>query len=327
MLPLPAAEPFDSPGHAFEVAWNGVRALACVQTGGLRLNGRALRDLTPRYPEMQTLRSLLPDETIVDGELIATDAQGRPDAGALEERENADDPWSVAAGVREHPITYVVYDLLYARGRSLLHDPLHRRRAQLTDLLRSTDRIYVPRPVPAEGIALFEAAQEKGLEGIVAKRLDGRYHPGRRHPDWLLVQAVRQEDFPVVGLVPGQGGHLLEALIVGSYDGQGFPPVGRVVGGFDAQAALRLRRRLDRLAVVPAPTGHPFTQGDICWVEPKVVVGVKFSEWDAGGFLRFPIFCGLRPDVAPQECVRTPLVEPVRRQRSPVDIELPRLPL
>ncbi len=327
MLPLPALEPFDSPAHCFEVAWDGVRALAFVERSGLRLSGRALRDLTPAYPEIQVLQRLVPQDTILDGDLIVPDAEGRPDASALQEREHADDAWGLNAALRRHPVTYVVFDLLYLRGESLLNEPLQHRKALLAEALVSSDRVYVPQAVTGEGVALFDAAREKGLGGILAKRLDGKYHPGRRHPDWLLIQAVRRDDFVVSGFVPGRSSRLLEALIVASYDGQRFQPVGRVVGGFDAQAALRLRRQLDRLPSASPLAGHPWAQAEICWVEPRVVVCVKFSEWDANGLLRFPIFCGLRAEVTPQECVRTPMVDPLKPRGPRTTIELPRLPL
>jgi DNA ligase D-like protein (predicted ligase) len=326
MLPMPAAEPFDSVSHCFEVAWDGVRALASVDGQGLRLWGRTLRDLTAQYPETQLLQELLPLETVVDGELIVPDQAGRPDFTALQERQHAERPASVERAVRLHPVTYVVYDLLYLRGRSLLREPLHRRRTLLRDTLRTSGRIYVPDSVQGEGMAFFEAAQENGLQGIVAKRLDGLYHAGRRHPDWLLVQAVRREDFVILGYQPGSGGRLLESLIVGSYDGYGFRPVGKVVGGYDDAAARRLRQRLDNL-----PTGQPQAgdrwAGPICWVQPSLVVMVKFSEWDAAGQLRFPIYSGTRPEVAPEDCVRLPLVSagPPRRERFV--IHLPSLPL
>jgi DNA ligase D-like protein (predicted ligase) len=327
MLPMPAAEPFDSVSHCFEVAWDGVRALASVDGGGLRLWGRTLRDLTRQYPETQLLQELLPLETVVDGELIVPDQAGRPDFSALQERQHSERPASVERAVRLHPVTYVVYDLLYLRGRSLLREPLHRRRALLRETLRTSGRIYVPESVQGEGIAFFEAAQENGLQGIVAKRLDGLYHQGRRHPDWLLVQAVRREDFVVLGYQPGSGGRLLDALIVGSYDGSRFRPVGKVVGGYDEAAARRLRQRLDNVPTGQAPRGERWANAQICWVEPRVVVLVKFSEWDAAGQLRFPIYCGTRPEVAPEECVRLPLVSAERPRRERFVIHLPSLPL
>ena len=327
MLPMLAAEPFDSPAHCFEVAWDGVRAIASFDGSQLRLTGRTGRDLTAAYPEAQALRSLLPAETVVDGELIVADREGRPDLPALQERQQAQDTYDIADGVRAHPATYVVYDVLWRRGRSLLAEPLSRRRQVLKETLASTGSIYVPGALEAEGIAFFEAAQEKGLQGIVAKRLDSIYVPGRQHAAWLLIQAVRQADFVVLGFAPGSGDHPLESLIVGSYDREGYRPVGRVSGGYDLKAALRLRRLLDHLPGTTAVREERWAGDEQRWVEPRVVVSVKFSEWDRSGFLRFPIYSGLQSDVSPTECVRLPLFEPAVPVRPRVAIELPTLPL
>jgi bifunctional non-homologous end joining protein LigD len=327
MLPIPASDPFDSPNHAFEVAWDGVRALACVDGLEVQLWGRALRALTPQYPEVLGLREMLPADTVIDGELIVADVEGRPDLSALQEREHATGH-AIARLSLVHPVTYVVYDLLSLRGRSLLREPWHRRQSRLHQLLASHGRIYVPEAMVGEGYAFFEAAREKGLEGIVAKKLDGSYHPGQRHPDWLLVQAVRREDFAVLGFIAGAKDRLIEALVVGSYDGTGFRPVGKLVGGFDVSAVVRLRKALDTLSAEPAPPGERWADPSVCWVQPKVVVSVKFSEWDRNGLLRFPIFIGLRPEVSAQECIRTPVIDSPRAP-SPrrVEIQLPHLPI
>lgn len=328
MLPIPASDPFDSPGHCFEVAWDGVRALAGVDGSSLQLWGRTLRELTPQYPEVHPLKDLLPGQTIIDGELIVADREGRPDLQALQERVHAAAPEAVARAAQAHPATYVVYDLLSLRGRSLLKEPLHRRQARLHQLLPSYGRIYVPEAMIGEGLAFFDAARDRGLEGIVAKKLDSAYHPGQRHPDWLLVQAVRRDDFAVLGFVAGPRDRLIETLVVGAYNGSGFDPVGKVVGGFDASATVRLRRALDNLPPTAAPVGERWSDPAICWVQPRLVVSVKFSEWGGNGLLRFPIFLGLRPEISVQECVRTAVIEPPSRvERRRVEIQLPHLPI
>ena len=328
MLPMPAAEPFDSPAHAFEVAWDGVRTILVRDRDGVRAWGRTLQDLLVRYPELAELHDAIPPDSIVDGELIVSDHEGRPDPISLAEREHADRPDIVARAAARHPVTYVVVDLLWLRGRSLLSEPLARRRAALRAALHATGRLYLPEPITGDGLAFFDAAQEKGLHGVLAKRLDSTYHPGRRHHDWLLIQAVRRDDFVVLGFVPGRGSQLIEAMVVGSYTGSSFRPVGRIVGGYDASAAFRLRRLLDALPASPAPEDGRWRDEGMTWVRPTVVVAVKFSEWACDGSLRFPIFCGLRPDVAPHECVRITQIEPPRTlSRSRLQIELPRLPL
>jgi bifunctional non-homologous end joining protein LigD len=328
MLPMPTATPFDSQDYAFEVAWDGVRALASIDRGQVRIWGRDLADLTGRYPEVQALAAIAPSETIVDGELIVPDAEGRPDQVALEERQEAVRPEAVARAAAAHPVTYVVYDLLYLRGRSFMKEPLHRRRPRLFEAIRSAGRIYVVEPVAHDGLAFFDAAREQGLGGVVAKRFDSPYRAGQRHPDWLLIEAVRRQDFAVVGFTPRAGDHLLEALVVATYDGRRFQPAGRVVGGFDPLVSRRMRKALDALPNASAPPDARWSDERTCWVEPRMVVAIKFSEWDRNGQLRFPIFSGLRPEVSPQECVRTPMVEPPEPSRPRrVEIPLPRLPI
>ena len=328
MLPMPAAEPFDSHDYAFEVAWQGIRALARIDRGQVRVWGRDLRDLTGRYPEVQALAAIAPGETIVDGELIVADGEGRPDSVALDKRQQAANPEAVARAVAAQPVTYVVYDLLYLAGRSMLNLPLVRRRPRLSETIRSSARIYVVEAVAEDGLALFEAAQERGLEGIVAKRFDSPYRAGQRHHDWLAIEAVRRQDFAIIGFIPQAGDQLLDTLVIATYDGRGFQPAGRVGGGFDAGTSKRLRRALDALPAAPAPTDTRWADDRICWVEPRLVVATRYSEWDRSGQVRFPIFSGLRPEVSPQECVRAAMVEPPRAA-SPrlVDIQLPRLPI
>ncbi|HEY0494053.1 MAG TPA: hypothetical protein VGD57_11405, partial [Candidatus Dormibacteraeota bacterium] len=235
---------------------------------------------------------------------------------------------ALARAVSEHPVTYVVYDLLYSRGRSLMREPLQRRQARLRESIRSANRIYVADPVVAEGLAFFDAAEEKGLAGVIAKRLDSPYRPGQRHPDWLELRPARQQDFAVLGFIPGTGSRRIEALVVGTYEAGGFLASGLVGGGFDPIAETRLRAELEVLPNVPRPPDTPLQDDRVCWVDPRLVVAVKFSEWTAGGQLRFPIFAGVRLDVSPSECFRMSLVEsPAPLQPAHAEIQPPRLPL
>lgn len=327
MLPMPAAAPFDSPDYGFDVAWDGVRALASVDRGNVRLWGRDLLDVTGQYPEVLELAGLAPSESIVDGELIVTDVDGRPDAGALDARQHASRD-TIARVAASHPVTFVIYDALYLAGRSMLREPLVRRRARVAEAIASRGRIYVAEPVTGDGLAFFDAAREKGLEGVVAKRIDSPYRAGQRHPDWLQIDAVRRQDFAVMGFIPQAGDRLLEALIVGTYNGRTFQLAGRVVGGFDPAMAVRLRKRLDALPPSTPPQDSRSPDDQICWVKPETVVNVKFSEWDRQGRLRFPIFNSLRPEVAAEECMRAPVVEPPEPPRPRrMEIQLPHLPM
>jgi bifunctional non-homologous end joining protein LigD len=328
MLPMRAAEPFDSTAYCFDVAWDGVRAMASITGETVKAWGRDLSDITDRYPEVMALADLAPPDTIVDGELIVSDADGRPDRVALQDRAHATKPESVQRLAAAHPVTYVVYDLLYLRGRSIMKEPLVRRRPKMHEAIRSAGRIYVVEPVAEDGLALFDAARERGLEGVIAKRFDSPYRAGHRHPDWLQIDAVRREDFAVMGFIPRAGEHLLDSLIVGTCEGRAFRPVGRVVGGFDRPTSIRLRKWLDALPSALPPGDPRWSDDRVCWVKPEIVVNIKFSEWDRNGQLRFPIFDALKPEVGAEECMRSPVIEPpvpssVRR----LEVQIPRLPI
>ena len=199
MLAVPAA-PFDSPAYSFEVKWDGVRALARVEASGWRLWGRQQADYTVRYPELATLRGW-PAGTLVDGELAAFDATGRPDLRRLLGRHGLADGWRIGQARRWCPVVYVVFDLLYDRGRCLLGEPLSVRREMLAGLCGDVAiaGVLFSAGVVGAGQALYAAALAAGQEGVMAKQLSAPYRPGRRSPAWLKIKPGRQ------GRAPGAG--------------------------------------------------------------------------------------------------------------------------
>jgi len=188
MLAVPA-EPFDSAEYSFEVKWNGIRALAAVEPIGLRLWGRERADYTTRYPEFDVLRRL-PARTLVDGELVAFDPQGRPELARLLRRHGLTDVWRMAQAKRWCPVRYLVFDLLYHAGRCLLHEPLARRRELLAEIVA---RLHVPEVIFSAGVvgtgtALYAAALACGQEGVMAKHVASTYRPGRRSAAWRKIK-------------------------------------------------------------------------------------------------------------------------------------------
>jgi bifunctional non-homologous end joining protein LigD len=184
MLAVPAT-PFDSPEYSFEVKWDGIRALAAVETAGWRLWGRQRADYTDRYPEMEVL-CRLPAGTLVDGELVAVDADGRPDLPRLLRRHGLTDPWRMRQARQWCPVRYVLFDLLYHAGRCLLREPWARRREVLAALCHTLDAAEVPFSVGVigAGTALYHAAVGQGQEGVMAKHLASVYRPGQRCAAW-----------------------------------------------------------------------------------------------------------------------------------------------
>jgi ATP-dependent DNA ligase len=188
MLAVPAA-PFDAPEYSFEIKWDGIRALAAVEATGWRLWGRERADYTARYPELEVLRGL-PAGTLVDGELVAFAPDGRPELPRLLRRHGLTDSWRIRQARRWCPVQYVVFDLLYHRGRCWLGDPLARRREELAALCAGLDlpEVVFSAGVVGTGTAVYALALARGQEGAVAKRLDSPYRPGRRSLAWRKIK-------------------------------------------------------------------------------------------------------------------------------------------
>lgn len=284
-----SGSPFDSPDHVFEIKWDGVRAISYVEDGALRMHGRRRRDLAGRYPELAGLRAL-PSGTVLDGELVVLRPDGAADFGAMVGRENLA-PERAAAVARQRPVHYVVFDLLWLAGRDLTAAPLSERRAHLTELLqRHPDRGLLPCDgVVAHGMALFEAARARGLEGIVGKRLDAPYRPGERSEAWRKIKLQQLVHCLVLGYEP-DGVDDFKSLIVASDFGGELRCVGKVGSGISAaqHATLRpqlLARRTARPLVDPGMPG--------VWIEPGLYCAVRFLERMPSGSLRAPVFAGL----------------------------------
>ena len=188
MLAVPA-EPFDSPDYCFELKWDGIRALAAVERGACRLWGRARADYMARYPELDVLRRL-PAGTLVDGELVVLNPDGRPDLPRLLRRHGLTVPWRIRQARRWCAVQYVLFDLLYHAGRSRLHEPLARRREVMAALCRRLDtpQVHFSDAVIGAGRTLYAAVVAQGHEGVMAKHLASPYRAGRRSAAWRKIK-------------------------------------------------------------------------------------------------------------------------------------------
>lgn len=293
-----AEAPFSSPEYVFEVKWDGLRCMLFRdQSGGVRLLDRALNDITADIPEVATAARRVPPGSVIDGELVATDADGRPDYPRLRHR--------LAGGARfkdEIPTAYLAFDALYLEGRALLRQPVIRRRARLARTVEAGGHLFVPDHIESDGVELFEACLERGLEGVVAKHMQSPYVPGQRSPFWLKVKAVKSDDFVVIGWL---GERPFDALVVGYNEDGRLLPCGTVGGGYDDEAMDAIRLRLAELATEDSPLeASAIMTKPVHWLKPELVVSIRYSEWSPDGTLRFPIFNGIRPEVLPAEAVR-----------------------
>jgi len=298
--PLPA----DDGAWAYEVKWDGVRALGFVEGGRLRLVSRSARDMTPRYPELRELGAVLgAREALLDGEVVAFGEGGRPSFQRLQGRMHLASESAVRRLAASEPVTYVLFDLLWLDGRPLIDRPYDERRAALEALALAGPRWQTPRAHVGDGAALLEASRAQGLEGIVAKRRDAAYLPGRRSSAWVKVKNVRRTDVVVGGWLPGEGTRTgrLGALVVGYHEGGVLRYAGRVGTGFDAAELGRLGRLLEPLARPASPFTGKQPPRATRWVEPSLVAVVDYVEWTRERTLRNPSYKGLRDDLDPQD--------------------------
>jgi bifunctional non-homologous end joining protein LigD len=303
--------PRDDEQWGFEVKWDGVRAICHSEPGRMRLHSRNLLDITPRYPEVGRLnRALSHHRAILDGEIVALDAEGKPSFGALQRRMHVGSESTVRRLAKETPVTYIIFDLLWLDGHSLMDLPYTERRARLAELeLGDGGRWRVPDYVVGHGEQLLAATEQQGLEGVIAKRLDSKYEPGRRTPSWLKIKNVDRQEVVVGGWVPGDGKRRdrIGALLVGVRDDNGeLRHVGRVGTGFTEAELDRLAeklRPLERADSPFAPGGPKIPRGAV-FAEPELVAEVEFREWTDGGQLRAPSYKGLRDDKPAELVVR-----------------------
>jgi bifunctional non-homologous end joining protein LigD len=292
---------------AFEVKWDGVRAICRSEPGHLELRSRAGNDITAQYPELARLnRALGHHRAILDGEIVVLDREGRPSFGALQQRMHVTGDAARRRYAKELPVTFMLFDLLWLDGHPLMDRPYLERRAALAGLGLSGERWRTPEHVVGEGDALLAAAGEQALEGIVAKRVDSPYLPGRRTPAWRKHKLLRREPFVIGGWVPGEGRRRerIGALLIGVPDGEDpdrpLRSAGRVGTGFteaelERLSALLLAREQDASPFLPGGAGLP--RGAI-FCRPELVCEVEFLEWTAGGQVRAPSYKGLLDEEA-----------------------------
>jgi bifunctional non-homologous end joining protein LigD len=295
-------------GFAYEVKWDGIRAVARIDRGHLDLTGRNGTDYKPRYPELRPLGAALGStRAILDGEIVAFDDRGRPSFERLQSRMHLTGDAAVKRRSKELPVTYVAFDLLWLDGYRTTGLPYRDRRRLLAELALDGESWRTPAHHEGEGAALLAATRAQGLEGVVAKRLDSVYEPGRRSAAWIKVKNVLRQEVVIGGWSPGEGKRAgrLGALCTGVHDETGaLRYAGKVGTGFDERMLELLTRKLEPLR----RDGSPFTgrqpPRNTIFVEPELVAEVELREWTRTGTLRAGVFLGLRDDVDPQTIVR-----------------------
>ncbi len=312
MLAVAGQLPPDSDaGWGYEMKWDGLRAIAFIRDGHLRLTSRTGRDISHAYPELPALPGVVAGrQAIFDGEIVAFAGGQWPEFEALQQRMNIGSAAQARLLAAQVPASYVVFDLLWLDGRPLLQQPYVRRRQMLDDLGLENGTWQVPPAFIGEsGADLQAVSRAQHLEGIMAKRLQSRYEPGRRSPAWRKIKNVHRQEVVIGGWKPGEGNRAgqIGSLLVGVNGPEGLMYSGHVGTGFTDQTLRMLGRHMAplRRATSPFATEVPAEDARSArWVEPVLVAEVDFGGWTRSGRLRGPSYKGLRDDKAAGDVVR-----------------------
>ncbi len=310
MLAQPGTLPLDDGTWALEMKWDGIRALAYCDGGQARMVSRTGQDVTVAYPELRGLAAAVGGQALLDGEIVVLGASGWPDFEALAQRIHVTSAGAARLLAARLPVTYLAFDLLHYHGRPLLTEPYRQRRALLESLALHGTHWQTPPSFTGEpGAAVLAVSRRHGLEGVVAKRLESRYEPGRRSGNWIKVKNVYQQEAVVGGWRPGMGRRagLIGSLLLGVHDPAGLAYAGHVGTGFTDRDLRMLGERLAPLRRTASPfvTRLPpeHARGAV-WAEPVLVVDVAFTGWTREGRMRAASYRGLRTDKPAADVIR-----------------------
>ncbi|MDF9407257.1 MAG: putative DNA ligase-like protein [Pelotomaculum sp. PtaB.Bin013] len=297
-----SSEPFDSAAYLYEIKWDGYRGLAYLDAGTV-IRSRNLINLTGKFPELAGLHKKvrrLP--AIIDGEIVVL-VQGKPSFASLQSRgKMAGAGQNSRAGF--YPVVFIAFDVLYANGKSVLRQPLADRKNILKEMVLPGDDILLSRYVFRDGIDFYNACVKEGLEGAVAKKVESVYLPGRRSASWKKFRNTREADLVICGYQPGVNGRGLGSLVLGGIRHGELVYQGKVGTGFNSREAEILLDGLHKIETADAPLEDlPVNErGRTRWVRPLLVCTVVYLTATAGGYLRHPVFQGVRWDKSPDEC-------------------------
>lgn len=305
MLAETAEAAFNRPDWMWEPKLDGYRVLAFIDARGVKLRSRRELELAASFPRLVAeLQKQAVDGMILDGELVAFDAEGRPSFNAMQNRVQLKTPHDIAAADRNGAVVLFCFDLLYFAGVDLRQRPYAERRRYLAQCLLPSPTVQLVHAME-DGLALQEAALASGFEGVIGKRKLSTYESGKRSASWIKVKPMRSAEFVIGGYTRGNGSRELGALLVGYWEKKKLRFATHVGSGFDDRTITRLLKLLQPLRRGSNPFSEkPELNNPATWVEPRLVAELKFHSWTADGHLREPIFLRLRDDIDPASIKR-----------------------
>ena len=294
MLIAQMQEPFNDDGWIYELKLDGCRCIGYFGQNGTCLRNKRNMELLPRFPELKGLHRSVSERTVLDGELVVL-RDGVPDFFELQRRTLLTDRFKMEMAAARHPASFVAYDCLCKDGRSIMDRPLLERKEALQSSVREDSLIAISRYIPTDGIGLFRAADERELEGVVAKRAASLYYPGRRTKDWIKFKRMADEEFVVCGYIRKNSRTF--SIILGKYHDGSYLYKGHVTLGVTKEAVGQLRESgIMPFAAIPAGAGNE----SAVWVRPDRVCTVEYMP-NTKNSLRQAVFKGFRTDVVPED--------------------------
>ena len=294
MLISQMQEPFNDDGWIYELKLDGCRCIGYFDQSGTCLRNKRNMELLPRFPELKGLHHSVSDRTVLDGELVVL-RNGVPDFFELQRRTLLTDRFKIEMAASRHPASFVAYDCLYESSRNIMDQPLLERKEALQSSVRENGLIAISRFIPTDGIGLFHAADEKELEGVVAKRAASLYYPGKRTKDWIKFKRMADEEFVVCGYIRKNSRTF--SIILGKYHNGAYIYKGHVTLGVTKETVSQLRESgITPFTAIPAGAGNE----SAIWVYPDRVCTVEYMP-NTKNSLRQAVFKGFRTDMVPED--------------------------
>lgn len=294
MLIAQMQEPFNDDGWIYELKLDGCRCIGYFDQSGTSLRNKRNMELLPRFPELKELHRSVSERTVLDGELVVL-LNGVPDFFELQRRTLLTDRFKIEMAAARHPASFVAYDCLCEGSHSIMDRTLLERKEALQSSVREKGRIAISRYIPTDGIGLFRAADEKELEGVVAKRAASLYYPGRRTKDWIKFKRMADEEFVVCGYI--KKNIKTFSIILGKYHNGSYLYKGHVTLGVTKAAISQLRESgAMPFKAIPAGAGNE----SAVWVYPDRVCTVEYMP-NTKNSLRQAVFKGFRADMVPED--------------------------
>ncbi len=318
MLARYKEEPFTSRDWIFEIKWDGIRAISYIGEE-LSIKSRNQKELISNFPELEEL-SELAGGTVLDGEIIVM-TDGKADFQTLIERNQKTLTREIKYMAEKYPATYVVFDILEKNGEPLINKSLLQRKRILQESVKEGRYVLLSLFVEENGETYFQAALEKGVEGIMAKMKESPYEPGKRSENWLKIKKIKTCDCVIFGYTSGAGSRkkTFGSLILGLYDNSEPVFVGKVGTGFTRQNMEDLKQKLDELKVDERSIRGVDEDREIFWVQPQLACEVGYQTLTKDGRLRIPVFKGLKEDKQPHECTIDQIGSPLQEYAAKRD--------